>query len=73
MDILDGTAETISPVAVRPELAVTWTKPVEIDLAVPMSALLNPAEAGVVILLGDGSAHFLSAKNVDSKTLRLLL
>ena len=43
-DVIDGTSNTIMLVAVRPELAVPWTQPVDvaIDLADPIPTLLNP-------------------------------
>ena len=73
-DVADGTSNTIMLVAVRPELAVPWTKPVdvEIDLADPVPSLIDRTGKGVATAFGDGSTRFLPA-DTGSKKMRLLL
>jgi hypothetical protein len=62
-DITDGTSNTILLAEADDQHAVVWTKPddLEVDLAKPMAGLAIRPPGGFLVLMADGSVHFVRA------------
>ncbi|QEG23049.1 DUF1559 family PulG-like putative transporter [Mariniblastus fucicola] len=67
-DLTDGSSNTISIVAMPPEQAVPWTKPVDwnVDLENPLEKLKAKGKKEVVLSLCDGSTHEFPLKAPDT-------
>lgn len=61
-DILDGTSNSIMIVVAKPDAAVIWTKPddLEIDFKNPLKSLSGSALHGFHALFGDGTVRFIN-------------
>jgi hypothetical protein len=72
-DITDGTSNTILLVDADDEKAVVWTRPedLKVDLKKPKTGLGGRFDGGFVVLMADGSAHFLP-KTVVAATIEAL-
>jgi len=62
-DVTDGTSNTIMLVEADDQHAVVWTKPddLDVDLAKPLTGLAIRPPGGFLVLMADGSVHFLRA------------
>jgi hypothetical protein len=71
--VTDGTSNTIMVVEADDAHAVLWTKPddLEVDLAKPLAGLAIRPPGGFLVLMADGSSHFLRA-NIKPASLAAL-
>ncbi|MFM9964270.1 MAG: DUF1559 domain-containing protein [Planctomycetaceae bacterium] len=72
-DFLDGTSNSIMIVVAKPDAAVIWTKPddLEIDFKNPLKSLSGSALQGFHALLGDGTVRFIS-DNINADVMKAL-
>lgn len=73
-DILDGTSNSIMILVAKPDAAVIWTKPddLEIDFKNPLKSLSGSALQGFHALFGDGTVRFIS-DNINADVMKALL
>lgn len=73
-DFLDGLSNSLLVVETKPEAAVIWSKPedVEIDMDDPLANLKGTPNKGFHVLLGDGAVRFMS-DNVDTDLMKALM
>ncbi len=73
-DFLDGTSNSIMILEAKPDAAVIWTKPddVEIDFKNPLKSLAGSGLHGFHALLGDGTVRFIN-DNINVDVMKALL
>lgn len=72
-DVTDGVKNTILCMEARPDRAVIWTRPddLEVNLQQPLEGLAGARPGGFQAVLGDGVVKFIS-DNIDLQLLRAL-